>query len=113
MILSQSEYIKSAKKAMSDPTLEIEQIVISLHSAIECGASGTSRGSSLAYTMLGQVAGSMSSGLDGGYSGVGFFALALLHDPENVEARESLLYALVDDSPEKFIDDPLLRKRLQ
>jgi hypothetical protein len=53
----------------------------------------------------------MNAGTDGGYSGSGFYALALLHDSDNKEAKESLRRALLDDSPEKFVDDPLLRSK--
>lgn len=51
--------------------------------------------------------------LDGGYLGVGFYALVILHDANNIEAREAMAEVLSCSTPEKFDDDPRMRSMLR
>jgi hypothetical protein len=112
-MFTQQDYLNEAENAMSGIDIDPQHIADLLHRAIESTSSGTNIGSSLAYTMLGHLAFKVSSGLDGGYSGVGFYALALLHNPDNYEAKQSLIQAITDESPTKFADDRLLQHKLQ
>jgi len=92
---------------------EFDSAIYYLYLVIENSNRFSRRQVSDAYLQLGHIANVFLPSLDGGFLGVGFYALSLLHDKTNFEARKSLLEVLSLNTPEKFNDDPLLRGILQ